>query len=74
MTNSNCKEQKEESNRFNGIRFGVNVFLHCHTDIDFTLSIVQVHIDNCNYGIDNRIVSYFHFPRMGMAVPLRPSD
>ncbi len=74
MTNSNCNKQKEESFRFNGIGFGVNVLLHCHTDVDFTLSIVQVHIDNCKYGIDNRIVSYFCFPKTGIAVPLHPGD
>jgi hypothetical protein len=51
MTNSNCNEHKEESYRFNGIGFGVNVFLRRHTDMDFTLSIVQVHIDNCYFGM-----------------------
>jgi hypothetical protein len=27
---------------FGGIAFGTNVFLRCHTDADFTMSIIQV--------------------------------
>jgi hypothetical protein len=30
---------------YNGAGFGVNVFLHCHVDNDFTMSIVQMHMD-----------------------------
>ena len=60
--------------RFNGLGFGINVFLWCHTDLDFTLSIVQVNINNIDYCMDDKITCYFCFPRIGMAVALRPGD
>ena len=59
---------------YNGVGFGVNVFLRCHTDKDFTMSIVQVHLDNVMYHNEDRIVCYFTFPRLGIAVALRPGD
>ena len=51
----------------------MNVFLRCHVDNDFTLSIVQVHMDR-NYEYDDEIVCYFCFPRIGVAVALRHGD
>ncbi len=36
------------------------------------MSIVQVHIDNHDYQVDDRILCYFAFPRNGMAVALGP--
>ena len=42
MKSSPTSESIKESCRFNGIVFGINVFLCCHRDLDFTLSIVQV--------------------------------
>ena len=59
---------------YNGVGFGVNVFLRCHTDKDFTMSIVQVHMDDIMYHNEDRIVCYFTFPRLGIAVSLRPGD
>ena len=46
---------------FGGIAFGTNVFLRCHTDEDFTFSIIQVFLkgtsqyllDEIEYGIAN---------------------
>ena len=38
------------------------------------MSIVQAHIDNHTYQIDDRIVCYFAFPRIGVSVALRPGD
>jgi len=64
---------QDPSRYYNGIGFGINVFLRCHIDNDFTMSIVQVHIDN-SYQVDDRIVCYFAFPRIGIAVALRPGD
>ncbi len=51
MPCSDTTHDKKESCRFNGIGFGVNVLLRCHTDMDFILSTVQVHIDNQDYGV-----------------------
>jgi hypothetical protein len=59
-TRSSCKY-------YSGLAFGCNVFLRCHTDEDFTTSIVQVFVN----GKETYVV-YFCFPTLGVAVPLRP--
>jgi hypothetical protein len=67
-TKSSCKY-------YSGLAFGCNVFLQCHTDEDFTMSIVQVFVNGKEiYHIDNAVVVYFCFPKLGVAVPLRPGD
>ncbi len=38
------------------------------------MSSVQAHIDNHDYQVNDRIVCYFAFPRIGIAVALRPGD
>ncbi len=48
--------------------------MRSHINQDFTMSIVQAHIDNHNYQVDDRISCYFAFPRIETAVALRPSD
>jgi hypothetical protein len=58
---------------FGGIAFGTNIFLHCHTDADFTMSISQVFLKGKDvYHLDDDIISYFCFPTLGVAVILRP--
>ena len=59
---------------FSGIAFGKNVHLSCHTDQDYTVSITSVHLHGHQYGLHDRIVAYFCFPRLGVAVALRPGD
>ena len=59
---------------FGGIAFGVNVHLSCHTDQDYTYSVVSIHLYEHQYSLDDRIVAYFCFPRLGIAVALRPGD
>jgi hypothetical protein len=54
---------------YNGLGFGLNVFLRSHVDSDFTMSIMQVHMDQ-SYTIDEPILCYFCFPWIGVAVPL----
>jgi hypothetical protein len=61
-------------NIYNGIAFGVNVFLRAHIDDDFTYSVIQVHVNDIDYCVDDEFVCYFCFPRLGIAVPLRPGD
>jgi hypothetical protein len=34
---------------YNAVGFGINVFLRCHIGKDFTMSIVQVHLDELMY-------------------------
>ncbi len=43
-------------------------------DKDFTMSIVQVHLDEIMYQNDDRIVCFFAFPQIEIAVPLQPGD
>ena len=60
---------------FGGIAFGSNVFLRCHTDEDFTFSIIQVFLKGTSqYRLDDQVVAYFCFPTIGVAIPLRPGD
>ena len=60
---------------FGGIAFGTNVFLRCHTDADFTMSISQVFLKGrSEYLPSDDIVAYFCFPTLGVGVPLRPGD
>ncbi len=59
---------------YNGLDFGISVYLRSHIDQDFTMSIVQAHTNNRNYQVDNKILCYFAFPRIGMAVALWPGD
>jgi hypothetical protein len=60
---------------FGGLAYGCNVFLPCHTDDDFTMSIVQIFLkDHTRCQIGDDIVTHFCFPTLGVAVPLRPGD
>ena len=59
---------------YNGIAFGVNVYLRAHIDQDFTYSVIQVHVNGMDYGLDDDVVCYFCFPRLGVAVSMRPGD
>lgn len=62
------------TNIFNGIAFGVNIHLRAHVDNDFTYSTIQVHVNEVEYGLEDKVVCYFCFPRLGVAVPMRPGD
>ena len=56
---------------FGGIGFGCNVYLCCHTDEDFTMSAIQVHLKGrTKYELDDEPVVFFYFPSLGVAVPL----
>ena len=60
---------------FGAIAFGCNVFLRCHTDDDFTMSIAHVLLGGMtSYNLDDSVVVYFCFPTLGVAVPMRPGD
>jgi hypothetical protein len=63
------------SKYYGGIAYGCNVFLHCHTDANFTMSISHVFLKGRNtYEIDDEVVVNFCFPILGVAVPLQPGD
>ena len=38
------------------------------------MSIIQAHINNHDYQVNDRIVCYFAFPQIGIAVALQPGD
>ncbi len=60
---------------FGGIAFGTNVFLCCHTDANFTFSIIQVLLKGkSQYLPDDEVVVSFCFPTIGVAVTLHPGD
>jgi hypothetical protein len=65
---------KKSARYYNGLGFGVNVYLRSHIDWDFTVSIVQAHINNHDYQVNDKILCYFAFPKIGTAVALRPGD
>ncbi len=74
MVPSPLSTHKKLVRYYNGLGFGINVYLRSHIDRDFTMSIVQAHINNHDYQVNDRILCYFAFPRIGMAVALRPGD
>ena len=57
-----------------GCRFWYKCFLRCHIDKDFTMSIVQVHLDEIKYQNNDWIVCYFYFSQIGIVVALQPGD
>ena len=51
------------------------MYLQCHRDQDFTLSIAQIHLKGLDkYSVNDKIVVYFCSPTIGVAVALRPGD
>jgi hypothetical protein len=68
------QDAKSDPSIYNGIAFGLNVFLRAHVDDDFTYSVIQVHVGDMDYSVEDDVVCYFCFPRLGVAIPLRPGD
>ena len=71
MANSNGSEY---TNIFPSVAIGCNAFLPCHIDDDFTMSICVVHKLSCQYQHWYFPLVYFCFPRLGVAVALRPGE
>jgi hypothetical protein len=60
---------------FSGVAFGRNVFLRCHRDKDFTMSMAHVLLEGKDgYNLDDDVIVFFCFPTLGVAVPMRPGD
>jgi hypothetical protein len=68
MEPSPSSSRQENAIYYNGLGFGINVYLRSHIDRDFTMSIVHV------YQVDDKSLCYFAFLRIGVAVALRPGD
>ncbi len=58
---------------YGAIACGINVYLASHVDADYTYSATSVHC-RCEYHLEDSILCYFAFPRLGIAIPLRPGD
>ena len=67
-------EKHSSPKTFNGVAFGMNVHLRAHTDQDFTYSVIQAHVDNKDYGLDDDVLCFFCFPSCGIAIPLKAGD
>ena len=52
---------KDKAKIFNGVAFGYNVFLACHSDMDYTYSITSVYLEGHVNTLDDTVVAYF-FP------------
>jgi hypothetical protein len=61
------------SNFYGAYACGMNVFLQAHEDNDFTYSAVSPHMRS-PYLLNDCPVVHFSFPRLGIAIPLRPGD
>ena len=74
MTSDNEKKLILPLKIFGGVAFGYQVHNAIHTDDDYSHTVVTVHVDNLHYRYLNRVVAYFCFPRIGIAVALRSGD
>jgi hypothetical protein len=74
MEPSTSSSYQKTARYYNGLGFGINLYLKSHIDQDFTMSIVQAHTNNRDYQVNNKILCYFEFPRIDLAVALWPGD
>jgi len=58
---------------FGSMAIGENVFLSGHQDHDFFYSATTIHMRR-GYSLEDEVVAYFCFLRIGLAIPLRPGD
>jgi len=63
----------ESSRIYGAFASGVNVYLNSHSDKDFTYCATSIHMRE-EYTMIHKIVAYFAFPKLGIAIPLRPGD
>ncbi len=63
----------QEASIYGAFACGVNVYLATQVDADYTYSATLVHWRGL-YHDDDKILCYFAFPRLGVAIPLRPGD
>ena len=49
------------------------MYLNMHSDVDYTYCATSIH-QREEYFDSQNVVAYFAFPRLGIAIPLRPGD
>ena len=75
MRPSPTDKKQSPAKYYGAIAFGRNVFLRCHTDEDYTYSVIQVHLEGRDsYSIEEDVIVYFCLTTIGIAVALRPGD
>jgi hypothetical protein len=62
-----------ECEYFTGLATGTNKYLQVHVDKDVTMSMVLI-LKHQACEVEDDVVVYFGFPRLNVAVPLRPGD
>ena len=68
MNMSSCKKSSTLK-YYGGSAFGCKLFLRCHIDDDFTMSMAHVHLKGKDqYSLADNVVVYFCFPTLGVAV------
>ena len=67
------RKRSNEARIYGGLASGINVYLQCHDDRDFTYSATSAHMRG-GYSNDDEVITYFAFPRLGIAITLRPGD
>ena len=63
----------KSSSIYGAIAHGVNVYLNVHQDLDFTYCALSIQMKK-EYTLIDDVVAYFCFPRLGIAVPIKPGD
>jgi hypothetical protein len=49
---------------YGGLVVGSTIFLQCHTDADFTISMAKIHlIRKDKYKVDDKLLSTFAYPK-----------
>lgn len=60
----------EEASIYQSFAVGRNIYLSCHIDKDFIYSAATV----VHREVKDEVIAYFNFPRLGLAIPLKPFD
>jgi len=68
-----CKSGFDSTRIYGAFASGIDVYLNTHTDKDFTYCCTTIHM-KVGYSLTHKIVGYFTFPRLGIAIPIRPGD
>ena len=59
MNMSSCKKSSALK-YYGGLAFGCNLFLRCHTDDDFTMSMAHVHLKGKDFCLMPRYLIVYH--------------
>ena len=68
-----CTSGFDSTRIYGAFASGIDVYLNKHTDKDFTYWCTTIHM-KVGYTLNQNIVGYFTFPRLGIAIPIRPGD